>query len=99
MFTYVLVKHELYSRLDSTLRDRVVLLSPEVRAELTGGRTLGVIAAPDEYIQVLAANGRTILPPYQVTRLPSGTRERAVALGGELVHRDRRTSATGSCAS
>jgi two-component system sensor histidine kinase MprB len=82
VLTYVLVKHELYSRLDSTLRDRVLLLSPEVRAELTGGRTLGVIAAPDEYIQVLGANGRTILPPYQVTRLPSGTRERAVALGG-----------------
>ena len=44
VLTYVLVKHELYSRLDSTLRDRVLLLSPEVRAELTGGRTLGVIA-------------------------------------------------------
>jgi two-component system sensor histidine kinase MprB len=81
VFTYVLVKHELYSRLDSTLRDRVALLSPEVRAELTSGRTLGVIAAPDEYIQVLAPNGATILPPYQVTKLPTGTRERAVALG------------------
>ena len=83
VLTYVLVKHELYSRLDSTLQDRVLLLTPEVRAELTGGRTLGVIAAPDEYIQVLGANGRTILPPYQVTKLPSGTRERAVARGSD----------------
>ena len=82
VFTYVLVRHELYGRLDSTLDDRVVLLTPEVRAELAEGTKIAVVAAPDEFVQVLSATGRPILPPYQVTRLPSGERERAVARGG-----------------
>ena len=57
-----------------------------------------MIAAPDEFVQVLRANGETILPPYQVTGLPSGPRERAVAIGARLVHRDRATSAAGASA-
>ena len=80
VLTYVFVRHELYRTLDATLRDRVVLIAPEVRAELAQG-SLGVVAAPDEFIQVLQSGGATTVPVYQVTRLPSGPRQRAVADG------------------
>jgi len=90
VFTYVIVRHELYGKLDSTLQDRVVLLGPEVRSELSGGNRLAVIAAPDEFVQVLRENGETIVPPYQVTRLPSGPRERAVAGGADSITETRR---------
>ena len=40
-----------------------------------------MIAAPGELVQLLTANGESIRPPYQVTVLPNGERQRAIAAG------------------
>src|SRR5262249_8538107 len=80
VLAYLLVRHELYARLDRTLDERALALRSEARAESTAQR-LSIVAAPGELVQVLRADGRTILPPYQVTSLPQGSRERAVAAG------------------
>jgi two-component system sensor histidine kinase MprB len=79
VFAYLLVKRELYSRVDVTLRGRAVELAPTVEA----GRASfhGIIAAPGEYVQMLSADGASVRPPYQVTQLPSGRAERAIAAG------------------
>jgi hypothetical protein len=79
VLAYVLVRHELYRRLDLTLQERVVVLEPEVRSEVAGGPSLSVVAAPGELVQALKADGQVVLPPYQLTRLPHGPRELAVA--------------------
>jgi two-component system, OmpR family, sensor histidine kinase MprB len=76
VFAYQLVKRELYSRLDVTLRARVAELTPTAAAGTREFRS--VIAAPGELVQLLRPNGRSIRPPYQVTVLPNGERERAV---------------------
>jgi two-component system sensor histidine kinase MprB len=76
---YFLVKHELYSRLDLTLQDRAAELAPAVLAGRSGLRS--IVAAPGELVQSLTARGGSARPPYQVTELPSGRRERAVAAG------------------
>jgi two-component system sensor histidine kinase MprB len=77
VFTYVLVKHELYARLDVTLRDRASELTPSVLAGRAAFRT--VVAAPGEFVQTLSANGSSLRPPYQVTELPHGRLERTIA--------------------
>jgi two-component system sensor histidine kinase MprB len=77
VFAYLLVKHELYARVDVTLRGRTEELAPSVLAGSTSFRT--IVAAPGEYVQMLSADGRSVRPPYQVTELPIGPRERAIA--------------------
>jgi two-component system sensor histidine kinase MprB len=77
VFAYFLVKHELYSRVDVTLRGRAGELAPTALAGRSTFRT--VVAAPGEFVQTLSANGQSVRPPYQVTELPSGPRERAIA--------------------
>jgi two-component system sensor histidine kinase MprB len=79
VFAYLLVKRELYSRVDVTLRSRAAELAPTVAAGRTSFR--GIIAAPGEYVQMLSADGQSVRPPYQVTQLPSGRAERAIATG------------------
>ena len=79
VFAYLLVKRELYSRVDVTLRGRAAELAPTVAAGSTSFR--GIIAAPGEYVQMLSADGASVRPPYQVTELPSGRAERAIAAG------------------
>jgi len=79
VFAYLLVQRELYSRVDVTLRNRATELAPSVEAGPATFRTL--IAAPGEYVQMLSADGRSVRPPYQLTRLPSGRAERAIAAG------------------
>ena len=79
VFAYLLVKRELYSRVDVTLRGRAVELAPTVEAGRSSFR--GIIAAPGEYVQMLSADGASVRPPYQVTQLPSGRAERAIAAG------------------
>jgi two-component system, OmpR family, sensor histidine kinase MprB len=79
VFAYLLVKRELYSRVDVTLRGRTAELAPTVAAGSTSFR--GIIAAPGEYVQMLSADGASVRPPYQVTQLPSGRAERAIAAG------------------
>jgi len=77
VFAYFLVKHELYSRVDVTLRGRADELAPTALAGRSSFRTL--VAAPDEFVQALSANGQAVRPPYQVTQLPRGRREREIA--------------------
>ncbi|HEX7310880.1 MAG TPA: HAMP domain-containing sensor histidine kinase [Gaiellaceae bacterium] len=79
VFAYLLVKRELYSRVDVTLRGRAAELAPTVAAGSTSFR--GIIAAPGEYVQMLSADGASVRPPYQVTELPIGRAERAIAAG------------------
>jgi two-component system sensor histidine kinase MprB len=79
VFAYQLVKRELLSRVDVTLRTRATELSPSAVAGRQEFRS--VIAAPGELVQLLSANGRSIRPPYQVTVLPDAGRERAIAAG------------------
>jgi two-component system, OmpR family, sensor histidine kinase MprB len=79
VFAYLLVKRELYSRVDVTLRGRAAELAPTVAAGSTSFR--GIIAAPGEYVQMISADGASVRPPYQVTQLPSGRAERAIAAG------------------
>ena len=79
VFAYLLVKRELYSRVDVTLRGRAAELAPTVEAGRASFR--GIIAAPGEYVQMLSADGQSVRPPYQVTQLPSGRAERAIATG------------------
>jgi two-component system, OmpR family, sensor histidine kinase MprB len=74
VFAYFIVRHELYSRLDLTLRDRSAELAPTVRAGKSTFRA--VIAAPGELVQTISTDGPTVRPPYQVRELPTGTRER-----------------------
>jgi hypothetical protein len=86
----------LYSRLDVTLRTRVTELSPTAVARTQAFHS--VIAAPAELVQLLTPGGRSIRPPYQVTLLPTGARERKVASGTGSAAR-RSTSAAGACGS
>jgi two-component system, OmpR family, sensor histidine kinase MprB len=79
VFAYQLVKRELYSRIDVTLQTRVTELSPTAAAGRQAFR--GVLAAPGELVQMLNANGRSVRPPYQVTVLPNGPQQRAIARG------------------
>jgi two-component system sensor histidine kinase MprB len=79
VFAYFLVKHELYSRFDLTLEGRGAELAPAVRAGSSGFRS--IVAAPGELVQSLSAQGATARPPYQITQLPSGRPQRAVAAG------------------
>jgi two-component system sensor histidine kinase MprB len=79
VFAYFLVKHELYSRLDVTLDGRATELAPTVRAGRSSFRS--VVAAPGELVQTLSSEGISARPPYQVTQLPSGQRQRAIAGG------------------
>jgi two-component system sensor histidine kinase MprB len=79
VFVYFLVKHELYSRLDVTLRGRAIELGPTVLAGRSSFRS--IVAAPGELVQTLTSGGRSVRPPYQVTELPHGRPERAVAAG------------------
>lgn len=79
VFAYQLVKRELHSRVDVTLRTRVTELSPTAAAGTQEFRS--VIAAPGELVQLLTAKGGSIRPPYQVTVLPGAARDRAIASG------------------
>ena len=79
VFAYLLVKRELYARVDVALRGRAAELAPTVLAGRTSFRT--IIAAPGEFVQMLAADGGAARPPYQVTELPRGRGERAIAAG------------------
>jgi two-component system sensor histidine kinase MprB len=79
VFAYELVKRELYSRVDVALRTRATELTPTAVAGTQEFRT--VLVAPDELVQLLTPNGRSIRPPYQVTVLPNGERQRAIAEG------------------
>ncbi len=79
VFAYELVKRELYSRIDVTLRTRATELTPTAVAGTQEFRT--VLAAPGELVQLLTPNGESIRPPYQVTVLPNGERQRAIAAG------------------
>jgi two-component system, OmpR family, sensor histidine kinase MprB len=84
IFAYFLVQHELYSRLDVTLDGRATELAPTVRAGRSTFRS--VIAAPGELVQTLSSEGLSARPPYQVTELPRGERQRAIAAGsGSLI--------------
>jgi two-component system, OmpR family, sensor histidine kinase MprB len=83
LFAYELVKHELYARTDATLTARVAELKPTAVAGPQAFRS--VVAAPGELVQTLSATGSTTRPPYQLTVLPTGTRERNVAAGAGSV--------------
>jgi two-component system sensor histidine kinase MprB len=79
VFAYFLVRHELYSRFDLTLQARVAELAPTVRAGRSSFRS--IVAAPGELVQTVSAEGGSVRPPYQVTELPAGPQERAIAAG------------------
>jgi len=83
VFAYFLVKHELYSRVDVTLRDRAEELAPTVLAGAASFRS--IVAAPGELVQTLSVTGQTVRPPYQVTELPHGRREQAIAATGNAL--------------
>ena len=96
VFAYQLVKRELYSRMDVTLRGRATELEPTALAGTQAFRTL--LAAPGERLQLLTPNGESVRPPYQVTVLPNGERQRAIA-AARAPRRRRSRSAAGACGS
>jgi hypothetical protein len=53
VFAFFLVKHELYSRVDVTLRGRAAELAPTVLAGRASFRT--IVATPGEFVQMLPA--------------------------------------------
>ena len=78
-FSYVLVRHEVYGRLDKTLVARATVLGPAAR-QVGTQKTLPIVVTPGEYVQTVDATGRTRRPPQQAVVLPA-TSERAVAAG------------------
>jgi two-component system sensor histidine kinase MprB len=81
--SYVIIRHELYDRLDATLADRTQQLAPAVRTVHSSRTTsLDVVATPGELVQVLRTYGKSLRPPYQAAVLPDGPRERAVLASG-----------------
>lgn len=79
-FSYVLVRHEVYGRLDKTLVERATALASAVRP--FGTRTsLPIVVTPGEYVQTIDAAGRTLRPPQQADVLPATSGARAVAAG------------------
>jgi two-component system sensor histidine kinase MprB len=80
VLSYVVVKHELYKRLDDTLAARAAALAPVVSQGSLASPKLPIVAVPGEYVQELRGS-RTLRPPYQAIVLPAGPDERAVQRG------------------
>jgi two-component system sensor histidine kinase MprB len=80
VLSYVVVKHELYKRLDDTLAARAVALAPVVSQGSLASPELPIVTVPGEYVQELRGS-RTLRPPYQAIVLPAGPDERAVQRG------------------
>jgi two-component system sensor histidine kinase MprB len=80
VLAYVVVKNELYDRLDETLLSRATVLAPVVEQGALSSPRLPIVAVPGEYVQELR-DGTTLRPPYQALVLPVGPVERAVASG------------------
>jgi two-component system, OmpR family, sensor histidine kinase MprB len=80
LLAYVVVRHELYDRLDETLLARAAVLAPVVGQGTLSAPGLPIVAVPGEYVQQLRAE-RTARPPYQALVLPVGPHEREVENG------------------
>jgi two-component system, OmpR family, sensor histidine kinase MprB len=80
VLAYVVVKNELYDRLDETLLARAAVLAPVVGQGALSSPRLPIVAVPGEYVQELRGE-RSLRPPYQALVLPVGPRERAVESG------------------
>jgi two-component system, OmpR family, sensor histidine kinase MprB len=80
VLSYVVVKHELYKRLDDTLAGRAAALAPVVSEGSLASPQLPIVAVPGEYVQELRGT-QTLRPPYQAVVLPAGPDERAVQRG------------------
>jgi two-component system sensor histidine kinase MprB len=78
---YVLVKRELYHRLDASLEERALVLTPNVQPQLGDERALPLVETPGELVQVLRDDGTEYRPPYQATRLPAAARNLALTTG------------------
>jgi two-component system sensor histidine kinase MprB len=78
-FSYVLVRHEVYGRLDKALVARATVLAPAVR--FGKATSLPIVVTPGEYVQTVDRLGRALRPPQQAADLPASARERAVATG------------------
>jgi two-component system sensor histidine kinase MprB len=78
---YVLVKRELYHRLDASLEERALVLAPNVQPQLGTESSLPLVATPGELVQVLRQDGTEYRPPYQATRLPAAARNLALSAG------------------
>jgi two-component system, OmpR family, sensor histidine kinase MprB len=93
VLSYVVVKHELYARLDDTLVGRAAALAPVVSQGSLASPQLPIVAVPGEYVQELRGT-RTLRPPYQALVLPVGPDERAVRRG-DLTRTVRTVTAAG----
>ena len=80
VLAYIVVKHELYMRLDDTLVARASALAPVVSEGSLASPQLPIVAVPGEYVQELRA-GRALRPPYQALVLPVGADDLAVQRG------------------
>jgi two-component system sensor histidine kinase MprB len=80
VLSYIVVKHEVYKRLDDTLAGRAAALAPVVSEGSLASPQLPIVAVPGEYVQELR-NAQTLRPPYQAVELPAGPDERAVQRG------------------
>jgi two-component system, OmpR family, sensor histidine kinase MprB len=80
VLSYVVVKHELYKRLDDTLAARAAALAPVVSQGSLASPELPIVAVPGEYVQELRGS-RMLRPPYQAIELPAGPDEHAVQRG------------------
>jgi two-component system, OmpR family, sensor histidine kinase MprB len=80
VLSYVVVKHELYKRLDDTLAARAAALAPVVSQGSLASPELPIVTVPGEYVQELRGS-RTLRPPYQAIVLPAGPDEHAVQRG------------------
>jgi two-component system sensor histidine kinase MprB len=93
VLSYVVVKHELFARLDDTLVGRATALAPVVSQGSLASPQLPIVAVPGEYVQELRG-ARTLRPPYQALVLPVGPDERAVRQG-DLARTVRTVTASG----
>jgi two-component system sensor histidine kinase MprB len=80
VLAYVVVRHELYGRLDDTLVSRAQALAPVVQQGTLSSPELPIAVVPGEYVQELRG-GRMLRPPYQALVLPVTGTDRAVASG------------------
>jgi two-component system sensor histidine kinase MprB len=77
-FSYVLVRHEVYARLDKSLVSRAAVLAPAAQRYVKQ-TSLPIVLTPGEWLQSIDTAGRTLRPPQQAAVLPATERERAVA--------------------
>ena len=94
VLAYVVVRHELYKRLDETLVGRAAALAPVVSEGSLASPQLPIVAVPGEYVQELRGT-RILRPPYQALVLPVSDDDRAVQ-GGERGRTVRTVTVSGT---